>query len=132
MNSLQDQLAGTWLLGFALGSPVMPLYLRAMGATVGRDVWCETLTITEFDMVELRDGCTINRFACIETHLIHDRLLRIGSTTLQERSSIGPSSCVLPDTVIGAGTKVGGRSVVLRGEELPPRTSWHGAPVVAV
>ena len=132
MNSLQDQLAGTWLLGFALGSALLPLYLRAMGAKVGRGVWCESLTITEFDMVKLEDGCVVNRFACIETHLFHDRLLRIGPTRLGARSSIGPATAVLPDTAIGARARVGGRSVVLRGEELPPRTRWHGAPVSAV
>jgi len=56
MNSLQDQLAGTWLMGLALGTPLMPLYLRAMGTKVGKDVWCDTLTITEFDVVELGTG----------------------------------------------------------------------------
>ena len=132
MNSLQDQLAGTWLLGFALASPVMPWYLRAMGSKVGREVWCDTLTITEFDMVELGDGCVVNRFACVETHLFHDRLMRIGPARLRAGSTLGPASCLLPDTVLGAGAKVAGRSVVLRGEELPPGTSWHGAPVVAV
>jgi len=131
MNSLQDQLAGTWLLGFALGTPLMSPYLRAMGARVGRDVWCETLTITEFDMVSLGDGCVINRFACIETHLFHDRIMRIGPANLAAGCSIGPSTAVLPDTVIGAGARVGGRSVVLRGEELPPGSRWRGAPVAA-
>ncbi len=38
---------------------------------------------------------------------------------------------MLPDTAIGAGCSVGGRSVVMRGEQLPPGTSWHGAPDVA-
>jgi len=130
MNSLQDQLAGTWLLDLVLGTSLMSVYLRAMGSKVGRDVWCETMTITEFDMVSLGDGCVINRFATIETHLFHDRLMRIGPTELGPGCSIGPATAVLPDTVIGARTQVGGRSVVLRGEQLPPGTRWHGAPVV--
>ena len=46
-------------------------------------------------------------------------------------ATLGPSSAVLPDTVLGAGCCVGGRSVVLRGEELPPGTRWHGSPVVS-
>jgi non-ribosomal peptide synthetase-like protein len=132
INSAQEGLAGVWLLGSALGTPVMSIYLRAMGARVGRDVWCETLAITEFDLVELGDGCVVNRSACIETHLFHDRLMRIGPSTLGAGSTLGPSSAVLPDTVLGAGCSVGGRSVVLRGEELPPGTRWHGAPVVSV
>jgi non-ribosomal peptide synthetase-like protein len=131
LNSLQDQLAGTWLLGLALGTPLMSLYLRAMGTKVGRGVWCETLTITEFDVVELGDRCAVNRFSCVETHLFHDRLMRIGPTRLGAGSSLGPSSALLPDSALGAGARVGGRSVVMRGEELPAGTSWHGAPVVS-
>jgi carbonic anhydrase/acetyltransferase-like protein (isoleucine patch superfamily) len=45
---------------------------------------------------------------------------------------LGPVSAILPETKLGAGCVVGGRSVVLRGEELPAGTRWHGAPVVAV
>jgi non-ribosomal peptide synthetase-like protein len=131
LNSLQDQLAGTWLLNISIATPLMSAYLRVMGARVGRDVWCEGLTITEFDLVELGDGSVVNRYATVQTHLFHDRLMRLGPVTLGPGSSLGPAAVALPDSVLGAGTRVGGRSVVLRGEELPPGTSWHGAPVVA-
>ena len=80
-------------------------------------------------MVSLGDGCVINRFATIETHLFHDRLMRIGPTQLGAGSSIGPATAILPDTVIGERAQVGGRSVVLRGEQLPSATRWAGAPV---
>lgn len=132
LNSFQEQLAGAWLLDAALATPVMSLYLRAMGSTVGHDVWCETLTITEFDLVELGNGCAVNRRACVETHLFHDRLMRIGPTAIGAGATIGPSSAVLPDTTVGAGCVLGARSVVLRGERLPAGTRWHGAPVVGV
>jgi len=132
INCLQEELARPWLLGAAVGTPVIGAYLRAMGAKVGKNIWFESLNITEFDVVELGDGCVVNRAACVETHLFHDRLMRIGPATLAPGSTLGPYSVVLPDTVIGAGTCVGGRSVVLRGEKLPAGTSWHGAPVVCL
>ncbi len=131
LNTCQEQLAGTWLLGAALGTPLMSLYLRAMGARVGRDVWFETLAVTEFDLVQLGDGCAVNRGACIETHLFHDRLMRTGPATLGPGSTLGPYSAVLPDTALGARCSVGARSFVMRGEQLPENTRWHGAPVVS-
>ncbi|MDE3069143.1 MAG: amino acid adenylation domain-containing protein [Acidobacteriota bacterium] len=131
MNSCQEQLAGTWLLDSALGTPLMSLYLRLMGAKVGRDVWCETLTITEFELATLGDGCAVNRHSVVETHLFHDRLMRIGPATLGAGATLGPSAAMLPDTKVGDGCSVGGRSVVMRGEELPARSRWHGAPVTA-
>jgi len=131
INTCQEQLAGPWLLHHALGTPLMSAYLRAMGSSVGSDVWCETLNVTEFDVVTLGDGAVINRHACLQTHLFHDRLMRIGPTTIGAGATLGPSTAVLPNTTIGAGATVGSRSVVMRGEELPPRTRWHGIPVVA-
>ena len=41
-------------------------------------MWCDTLNVTEFDVVKVADGCAVNRYACVETHLFHDRLMRIG------------------------------------------------------
>jgi non-ribosomal peptide synthetase-like protein len=132
MNTCQEQVAGTWLMRSAQATPLMSLYLRLMGAKVGRDVWCETMTITEFDMVELADGSVVNRHALVETHLFHDRLLRIGPARLGAGATLGPISAMLPDTSVGEGASVGARSVVMRGEQLPPRTRWHGAPVESV
>jgi len=110
----------------------MPIYLRAMGAKIGRDVWFETLAVTEFDLVQIGDGCAVNRGACIETHLFHDRLMRTGRATMAPGSTLGPNSAVLPDTTLGHSCRVGARSFVMRGERLPDHTRWHGAPVVAV
>jgi non-ribosomal peptide synthetase-like protein len=129
MNTLQEDLAGPWLLSAALGTPLIPAYLRAMGTRVGKGLWCDSLAITEFDLVDLGHGCAINRWACVETHLFHDRVLRMGPAVIGDHATIGPYSAVLPNTTLGAGCTVGGRSVVLRGEQLPPHTRWHGAPV---
>ena len=103
-----------------------------MGATVGRDVWFEPLTVTEFDVAELGDGCVVNRNGVVETHLFHDRLMRIGPSKLGAGATLGPAAAVLPDTTVGAHCtrrRPLGRDA-RRG--LPARTRWHGAPVVAV
>jgi non-ribosomal peptide synthetase-like protein len=131
LNTCQEQLAGAWLLRTAIATPLMSAYLRLMGANVGRDVWCESLNLTEFDTVTLGDGCAINRHAVVETHLFHDRLMRIGPSTLGPGATLGPATATLPDTTIGAQCTVGGRSVVMRGERLPSGTRWHGLPVLA-
>ncbi len=131
VNTVHEQLAGEWLLRFAIGTPLLSLYLRAMGSKVGRGVWCETTAITEYDVVELEAGCSINRGSCLMTHVFHDRLLRIGPTNIGVGATMGPTSAVLPDTTLGAGACIGAHSVVLRGERLPPGTRWHGAPVAS-
>jgi non-ribosomal peptide synthetase-like protein len=131
VNTSHEQLAGEWLLRFAIGTPLMSLYLRAMGSKIGRGVWCETTAITEYDVVSLGDGCAINRGSCLMTHVFQDRLLSIGPTSIGAGATMGPTSAVLPDTALGARAYIGAHSVVLRGETLPPATRWHGAPVVS-
>jgi non-ribosomal peptide synthetase-like protein len=132
INTCQEQLAGVWLLNLALATPLMCMYLRMMGSKVGRDVWCETMTITEFDLAELGDGCAVNRYSVVETHLFHDRVMQVGPATLGAGATLGPSSAMLPDSTIGDHCTVGGRSIVMRGEHLRSQTRWHGAPVVPV
>jgi len=130
VNSCQEELAGAWLLDDALGTPLMSVYLRLAGARVGRDVWCETLTITEFDMVTLEDGCALNRSSVVESHLFHDRVMQIGPCRVGAGATLGPSAAMLPETTLGAGASVGARGIVMRGESLPANSRWHGAPVV--
>jgi non-ribosomal peptide synthetase-like protein len=132
MNAAQEQLADERLLRLAIGTPIMSMYLRAMGSKIGRGVWCETTAVTEHDMIDLADGTAVNRGGCLMTHLFHDRLLRIGPTRLDPGATLGPTAVVLPDTRVGTDTRVLGHSVVLRGEELPDGTRWHGTPVVAL
>ena len=132
MNAAQEQLADEKLLRLTIGTPIMSLYLRAMGAKVGRGVWCETTAVTEYDMITLDDGAAVNRGACLMTHLFHDRLLQIGPTHLERGATLGPTAVVLPDTKVGEGTAIHAHSVVLRGEELPAGTRWHGTPVTAI
>ncbi len=129
VNSLHEQLAGAWLLTAALATPIMNAYLRAMGAAVGPEAWVETLSVTEFDLVDVGRGVAINRGACIETHLFHDRLMRLGPARLAEGVTLGPHAVVLLDAEVGAGASVGARSVVLRAERLPAGTRWLGIPV---
>ncbi len=131
VNTCQEQLGGVWLLRAAAATPILSWYLRMQGATVGRDVWFEPLTVTEFDVADLGDGCVVNRNAVVETHLFHDRLMRIGPAKLGAGATLGPAAAMLPNTSVGEHCTVGARSVVMRGERLPDRTRWHGAPVVA-
>lgn len=130
INSCQEMVAGQWLLASAAGTPLVPLYLRLMGANVGRDAYIDTLAITEYDQVDVGESATVNRYACIQTHLFQDRVMQIGPSRIGSGSTMGPRSAVLPDTVMGSDTHLGMRSVLLRGEVLADGTRWVGVPVV--
>jgi len=130
INSCQELLSGSWLLASATGTPLLNVYLRLLGARIGRDAYIDTLAITEYDQVDVGESASVNRDACIQTHLFQDRVMQIGPSRLGCHSSMGPRTAVLPDTTVGDHTHLGTRSVLLRGESLPDNTRWIGVPVV--
>ena len=111
------------------GTPVMNLWLRALGARIGRGVWCETYWLPEADLVTLGDGSTVNRGCVVQTHLFHDRIMRMDSVVIEDGATLGPHSVALPASRIGAGATVGPASLVMRGDEVPPSTRWQGNPI---
>ncbi len=64
----------------------------------GRGVWCETYWLPEPDLVELRDGVTVNAGCVVQTHLFHDRVLSMDTVVLRgaRRSAPTASSCPRP------------------------------------
>ncbi|MBK8078211.1 MAG: amino acid adenylation domain-containing protein [Kineosporiaceae bacterium] len=132
-NELADTfievLAAPWFARATAGTVVLNAWLRTLGAKVGRGVWCETYWLPEPDLIDLRDGVTVNRGCVVQTHLFHDRVLSMDTVTLRVGSTLGPNGVVLPAAVIGRHATVGPVSLVMRGESVPDKTRWIGNPI---
>jgi non-ribosomal peptide synthetase-like protein len=128
-DTFVETVAAPWFARAATGTVVMNLWLRALGASIGRGVWCETYWLPEADLVTLGKGSTVNRGCVVQTHLFHDRIMRMDTVVLEEGSTLGPHCVALPAARIGAGATVGPASLVMRGEEVPPSTRWLGNPI---
>ena len=128
-DTFVETVAAPWFARAASGTPVMNLWLRALGARIGRGVWCETYWLPEADLVTLGDGSTVNRGCVVQTHLFHDRIMRMDSVVLEDGATLGPHCVALPASRIGAGATVGPASLVMRGDEVPPSTRWQGNPI---
>ena len=74
-------------------------------------------------------GATVNRGCVVQTHLFHDRIMRMDTVILEEGSTLGPHCVALPAARIGAGATVGPASLVMRGDEVPASTRWQGNPI---
>ena len=128
-DTFVETVAAPWFARAAAGTPVMNLWLRALGAKIGRGVWCESYWLPEADLVSLGDGSTVNRGCVVQTHLFHDRIMRMDTVTLENGATLGPHCVALPASRIGAGATVGPASLVMRGDEVPPSTRWQGNPI---
>jgi len=128
-DAFVETVAAPWFARAASGTPVMNLWLRALGARIGRGVWCETYWLPEADLVTLGHASTVNRGCVVQTHLFHDRIMRMDTVVLEDGATLGPHCVALPASRIGAGATVGPASLVMRGDEVPPSTRWQGNPI---
>ncbi|WP_260478162.1 Pls/PosA family non-ribosomal peptide synthetase [Nonomuraea sp. WAC 01424] len=134
-NELADNfvevLAAPWFAQAWLGTAALNVWLRSLGARIGRGVTCETYWLPEADLVTLGDGACVNRGCVLQTHLFHDRVMSMDTVTLEAGATLGPHGVVLPAARVGEGTTVGPASLVMRGEAVPGGSRWFGNPVSA-
>ncbi len=128
-DTFVETVAAPWFARSASGTPVMNVWLRGLGAKIGRGVWCETYWLPEADLVSLSRGSTVNRGCVVQTHLFHDRIMRMDTVVLEEGATLGTHCVALPAAKLGAGSTVGPASLVMRGDEVPPSTRWQGNPI---
>jgi non-ribosomal peptide synthetase-like protein len=110
------------------GTPWMPLYLRALGARVGRDVMIDTVTIGAPELLTIEDGVSIGTFVNIENARVEGGLLIVGSVHLKSESVVDSYSVLEEDTMLGEGSRLCGQSALASGLKIPDRETWDGAP----
>ncbi len=128
-DAFVETVAAPWFARAATGTAVLNIFLRGLGAKIGKGVWCESYWLPEADLVTLGDGATVERGCVVQTHLFHDRIMSMDTVTLGAGATLGPHCVALPAAGIGAGATVGPASLVMRGDTVPPSTRWQGNPI---
>ena len=128
-DTFVEMVAAPWFARAAAGTPALAVWLRTLGAHIGRGVWCDSYWLPEADLVTLGDGSTVNRGSVVQTHLFHDRIMSMDRVTIEPGATLGPHSVILPAARIGAHATVGPASLVMRGEEVPVGSRWSGNPI---
>ena len=111
------------------GTLLLPWYLRAMGARVGRRVVLGDgfAQVVDPDMLRLEDEATVN--GLFQAHTFEDRVLKIDRVTIRRRATVGDSAVLLYGADIGAEARVAPHSVVMKQERLLPGRWYAGCPV---
>ncbi|WP_294306184.1 hypothetical protein [uncultured Sphingomonas sp.] len=128
VTATYENLAVANLLEPLRGTPWIGLYLRLMGAKVGKRCYIDTTDLTEHDLVTIGDDVALNDYAGLQTHLFEDRVMKVGAIKVGDRATIGSLAIVLYDAEVGADAQLGDLSVVMKGETLPDGTNWEGSP----
>jgi non-ribosomal peptide synthetase-like protein len=116
------------LLRWLTGTPLLPVFLRLLGARIGRRVYLDTTFLTEFDLVHVGDDAMIGGPTSLQTHLFEDRVMKMSVVKVGPNCTVGPRSVVLYDSVLEEGAGLDGLSLAMKGEVLPPESRWCGIP----
>ena len=128
VNALYEFFAAPIGLEALAGTPFLPMYLRLLGAKIGRGTYIETTGFLEWDLVEIGDRSVLMEDAVVQTHLFEDRVLKASSLRIGRDCSIGDASVILYDSVLEDGSRIDALSLVMKGETLPAGSAWAGVP----
>ena len=111
------------------GSPLFVLYLRALGARIGRGVVIfPQIVPTCSDLLTIGDGAVIRKDAAFSGYRTHAGVISVGPITLGRDVIVGEGTVIEIDTTMGDGAQLGHGSSLQRGQSVPAGESWHGSP----
>ncbi|MFL1899664.1 Pls/PosA family non-ribosomal peptide synthetase [Streptomyces tauricus] len=111
------------------GNPLYVLYLRALGARIGRNVTilshavpvCADLFTVGANTVIRKDS----HFLCYQAH---SGRIRTGRVTLGQDVFVGENTVLDIGSSMGDGSQLGHASALYGGAEVPAGQHWHGSP----
>lgn len=111
------------------GSPLYVLYLRALGARIGRGVTILSRTVPVCtDLLEIGTGTVIRKDAFFLCYRAHAGQIQTGPVTIGRDVYIGEKTVLDIRTSMGDGAQLGHTSALYSGWAVPPGERWHGSP----
>jgi non-ribosomal peptide synthetase-like protein len=112
-----------------VGSPLYVLYLKALGAKIGRDVLILSRHVPICtDLLTIGDGTVIRKDCFFQCYRAHAGLIQTGAVTLGKDALVGEMTVIDIDTWMGDGTQLGHASSLHAGQVVPDGHRWHGSP----
>jgi non-ribosomal peptide synthetase-like protein len=118
-------LPAVYLLG---ATPWLPLYLRALGARIGRDVMMDNISVGAPELLVVEDGVSLGTFVNIENARVEGGALIIGPVLLKRDSVVDSYTIFEEDTVLGERARLCGQSALPAGKSIPNDEIWEGSP----
>lgn len=129
VTAIYEAISVPFFLDYLRGTPWLPVFLRLLGAKLGKRVWMNTTDLTEFDMVEIGDEAALGEDSGPQTHLFEDRVMKVGRIRIGARTTVGAHSVILYDSETSENVLIEPLSLVMKGERLAAGTRWSGSPI---
>ncbi|GHI04019.1 peptide synthetase [Streptomyces cellostaticus] len=115
-----------------VGNPLYVLYLRALGARIGKGVTILSPSVPVCtDLLTIGAGTVIRKDSFFLGYRAHSGRIQTGRITLGRDVFIGEKTVLDIDTTMGDGAQLGHSSALHRGQAVPDGEHWHGTPAQA-
>jgi len=113
------------------GSPLYVLYLRALGAKVGRGaaIFSRHAPVCT-DLLTIGAGTVIRKDSFFSCYRAQAGLIQTGPVTLGRDVFVGEQTVLDIGTSMGDGAQLGHASSLHAGQAVPAGQRWHGSPAV--
>ena len=116
-------------LALFTGSPIYPLYLRALGAKIGRRVVIFSRTVPVCtDMLTIGDDTVIRRESSFTGYRAVAGVIQTGPVSIGKEALIGEHTVLDIGTSVGDGSQLGHTSSLYESQAVPDGQRWHGSP----
>ncbi|MCZ7642148.1 MAG: peptide synthetase, partial [Pseudorhodoplanes sp.] len=113
------------------GTPVYNLYLRLMGAHIGRNavIGCRHGPVCA-DMFTIGDNAILRKDTIVLGYRAQSNFIHIGPVEIGANAFVGEASVIDIDTVMGDNTQLGHASSLQSGQRVPDGRRVHGSPAI--
>ncbi|MET9446596.1 Pls/PosA family non-ribosomal peptide synthetase [Streptomyces cinerochromogenes] len=114
---------------FLVGTPLYVLYLRALGARIGKGVTILSRSVPVCtDLLTIGAGTVIRKDSFFLGYRAYAGRIQTGRITLGRDVYVGEKTVLDIDTSMGDGAQLGHSSALHRGQAVPDGGRWHGSP----
>ena len=125
---LATSIEATVPVSYLSGTPLLCVYLRLMGARVGKNVFLQSDNFAIYDLLTLGNGSSINADATVLGYSVSNGLLHIGTITIGNRCFVGTRSVIGENASMADDSALEDLSLLQSGQRIGAGETWIGSP----
>ena len=110
------------------GTPFLNLYLKMMGAKLGRRVSVNTIHIYEWDLITIDDDAVLGGDCVVQGHLLEGGKMKMRPVRIGKKALVGTGAKVMPGCSLDDRSVLAAGSIMKKGTAVPAEEVWGGTP----
>ncbi|HXW21767.1 MAG TPA: phosphopantetheine-binding protein, partial [Rhodomicrobium sp.] len=110
------------------GTPAYNVYLRLLGAKIGRNTCIMSVAPIGTDLFSVGDDTIVRDNTILSGYVAEGNLISTGLIRIGSRAFVGSASVMEINTAIGDGGQLGHSSSLRKWQSVPNGETWHGTP----